>query len=56
MKRDEYEKLAPEEQEHFMECSECAEMFDKRSLDEVFFHEDHKHRPDIQYSGSERVS
>jgi hypothetical protein len=31
----------------------CGEIFDRRSLDEVLFHHtDHKHLPDIQYSGS----
>jgi hypothetical protein len=51
-----YEKLPPEEKEHFARCSECGEMFDRRSLDEVLFHStDHKHRPDIQYSGSEKL-
>ena len=29
-------------------------MFDRRSLGEVLFHTDHEHRPDIQYSGSEK--
>ena len=46
--RDEYEKLPPEEKEHYAECSECGEIFDRRSLDEVLFHHaDHKHPPDI---------
>jgi hypothetical protein len=55
MTLDEYEKLPPEEQEHFAKCSKCGEIFDRRSLDEVLFHTDHKHRPDIQYSGSEKL-
>ena len=55
MTTDEYEKLPPEEKEHFAECRECGEMFDRRSLDEVLFHTDHKHRPDIQYSGSKKL-
>jgi hypothetical protein len=55
MKKSEYEKLSPEEQKHFMECPECGEMFDRRSLDEVVFHQDRKQRPDFQYSKSERV-
>jgi hypothetical protein len=56
MTLDEYEKLPPEEKEHFAKCSECDEIFDRRSLDEVpFHHTDHKHRPDIQYSGSEKL-
>jgi hypothetical protein len=56
MTLDEYEKLPPEEKEHFAKCSECGEIFDRRSLDEVLFHAaGHKHRPDIQYSGSEKL-
>jgi hypothetical protein len=51
----EYEKLPSEEKEHFAKCRECGEIFDRRSLDEVLFHTDHKHRPDIQYSGSEKL-
>ena len=46
MTPDEYEKLPPEEKEHFATCPECGEIFDRRSLDEVLFHHtDHKHRP-----------
>jgi hypothetical protein len=30
-------------------------MVDRRQLDDVLFHEDHVHRPDILYSGSLRV-
>jgi hypothetical protein len=52
---DEYEKISPEEKEHFAECTECGEIFDRRSLDEVLFHQDHKHRSDIQYSGSTKL-
>jgi hypothetical protein len=53
---DEYEQLPPEEKGHFARCAECGEWFDRRSLDEVVFHfVDHKHRPDIQYSGSEKL-
>jgi hypothetical protein len=48
----EYEKLPPKEKEHFAMCTKCGEAFDRRNLDEVLFHTDHKHRPDIQYSGS----
>ena len=39
MTRDEYEKLPPEEKEHFATCSECGAIFDRRSLDEVLFHQ-----------------
>jgi hypothetical protein len=57
MTLDEYEKLPPEEKEHFAKCSTCGEIFDRRSLDEVLFHNiDHKHRPDIQYSGWEKLN
>jgi hypothetical protein len=50
------EKLPPEKKEHYAECSECGEIFDRRSLDEVLFHHaDHKHCPEIQYSGSTRL-
>ena len=53
MTADEYEQLPPEEKEHFTMCAECCEIFDRRSLDEVLFHQtDHKYRPDIQYRGS----
>ena len=31
-------------------------MVDKRQLDDVLFHEDHKQRPDIPYSGWERLN
>jgi hypothetical protein len=37
MTASEYEKLPTKEKEHFMECPECGEMFDRRSLDEVLF-------------------
>ena len=56
MTEDEYDKLPSEEKEHFMKCLLCGEMFDRRNLEEVLFHHDHKQRPDIPYSGSERVS
>jgi len=52
---EQYEKLPLEEKEHFAECSACGEIFDRRSLDEVLFHADHKQRPDIQYSGWEKL-
>jgi hypothetical protein len=56
MTRDEDEKLWLEEKEHFAKCSECGEIFDRRSLDGVLFHHaGHRHRPDIQYSGSENL-
>jgi hypothetical protein len=55
MTRDEYEKIPPEEKGHFAKCAKCGEMFDRRSLDEVLFHTEHKHRPDIPYSGSVKL-
>jgi hypothetical protein len=56
MTLDEYEKLPPEEKEHFGRCAEWGEIFDRWNLDEVLFHQtDRKHRPDIQYSGSEKL-
>jgi Fe2+ or Zn2+ uptake regulation protein len=32
MTLDQYEKLPPEEKEHFAMCEECGEVFDRRSL------------------------
>jgi hypothetical protein len=56
MTHDQYEQLPPEEKEHFAKCAECGEIFDRRSLDEVLLHyTDHKHRPDIQYTGSKEL-
>jgi hypothetical protein len=45
MTADEYEQLPPEKKEHFAMCAKCGEIFDRRSLDGVLFHGDHKHRP-----------
>jgi uncharacterized C2H2 Zn-finger protein len=48
MTADEYEKLPPEEKEHFYRCPECGQVVDKRELRDVIFHEtDHKPKPDI---------
>jgi hypothetical protein len=55
MTADEYEQLPPEEKEPFAEYKQSGEIFARRSLDEVLFDTDHKHRPDIQYSGSEKL-
>jgi hypothetical protein len=56
MTANEYEQLPTDEKEHFATCSECGEIFDRRSLDEVLFHHaGHRPRPDIQYSGSEKL-
>jgi len=51
----ECEQLPPEEKEHVAICTKCTEIFDRRSLDEVLFHTDHKQRPDIQYFGWEKL-
>ena len=50
-----YAEASAQDRSHFIQCVECSEWIDCRSLDEVFFHEDHRERPDIQYSGSYRV-
>ena len=55
MTLDEYEKLPLEEKEHFAMCAKCREIFDRRRLDEVLFHTDHKQCLDIQYSGWEKL-
>src|SRR5919198_1476998 len=55
MDRAEFDKLDEVEKRHFYQCKECGEMVDKRQLDDVIFHEDHLHRPDIQYSGWKRL-
>jgi hypothetical protein len=49
-----FDELSESEQLHFYKCR-CGEMVDKQQLDDVLFHEDHIHRPDIQYGGSLRV-
>ncbi len=49
------DSLSAEGKPHFYLCEECGEMVDKRQLDDVLFHEDHKPRPDIPYSGSMSV-
>jgi len=56
MTKSDFEKLDAEEKQHFYQCQQCEEMVDKRQLDDVLFHEDHKPRPDIQYGGSKRLS
>jgi hypothetical protein len=45
-----------DESKHLYRCAVCGETVDKRQLDQVLFHEDHIHRPDIQYGGSEKLS
>jgi hypothetical protein len=55
MTLNEYEQLRPEEKEHFAMCAKCCEIFDRRSLDEVLFHTDHK-RTDRTFSIPARKS
>jgi hypothetical protein len=43
-----FNELTEAEKRHFYKCQQCGEMVDKRQLDDVLFHEDHVHRPDIQ--------
>src|SRR4030095_11628097 len=50
-----FDALDEAEKKHFYKCEKCGEMVDKRQLDDVLFHEDHGHRPDIQYAGSQRL-
>ena len=50
-----FNELGEEEKGHFYRCQKCGEMVDKRQLDDVLFHEQHVHRPDIPYGGSERL-
>ena len=51
----EFDMLPDSEKQHFYRCEQCGEMVDERQLDDVLFHEDHVHRPDIQYGGSQRL-
>ncbi len=44
-----FNELSEVEKRHFYRCEQCGEMVDMRQLDDVLFHEDHVHRPDIQY-------
>jgi hypothetical protein len=55
MNRAEFDELDEAEKRHFYECKQCGEMVDKRQLEDVIFQEDHVHRPDIPYGGSEPV-
>jgi hypothetical protein len=50
-----FDELSESEKRHFYKCKQCGEMVDKRQLDDVLFHEDHKPRPDIPYGGSIRL-
>jgi len=44
MTSEEYEKLPATDQEHFMLCPDCRELFDLRSDEDVVFHLAH-HKP-----------
>jgi hypothetical protein len=55
MKPADFDQLSDSEKQHFYRCEQCGEMVDMRQLDDVLFHEDHVHRPDIQYGGSQRL-
>jgi uncharacterized C2H2 Zn-finger protein len=44
MTSEEYEKLPTTDQEHFMRCPDCRQMFDLRSDEDVVFHLAH-HKP-----------
>jgi beta-galactosidase beta subunit len=50
-----FDDLDESEKTHFYKCEQCGQMVDMRQLDDVLFHEDHVHRPDIQCGGSERL-
>jgi hypothetical protein len=50
-----FDELSDAEKRHFYKCEKCGQMVDMRQLDDVLFHEDHVHRPDIQYGGSQRL-
>jgi hypothetical protein len=55
MNEADFQELDEGERKHFYRCRKCGEMVDMRQLDNVFFHEDHMHRPDIPDSGWERL-
>jgi hypothetical protein len=48
-----FNELPDSEKQHFYKCKRCGEFVDMRQLDDVLFHEDHIHRPDIRYGGSQ---
>lgn len=50
-----FNALPDDEKQHYYRCAECGKLVDMRHLDEVLFHEDHKHQPDIPYGGSARL-
>jgi len=47
-----FNELDDANKKHFCKCKQCGEMIDMRQLNDVLFHEDHVHTPDIQYGGS----
>jgi hypothetical protein len=51
-----FNELSETKKRNFYKCQQCGEMVDKRQLDDVLFHEDHTHRPDIQYGGSQSLA
>jgi hypothetical protein len=50
-----FNELSEAEKKHFYKCQQCLEMVDMRQLDDVLFHEDHVHSPDIHYGDSEEL-
>jgi beta-galactosidase beta subunit len=50
-----FSELDEADKRQFYKCKQCGEMVDMRQLDDVLFHEDHVHRADIQYGGSEQL-
>jgi hypothetical protein len=53
---DEYERLSPEEKEHYFQCPKCAQLVDKRELRDVIFHvKDHKRKPQIPRIRAKRL-
>ena len=40
-----FNDLNESEKSHFYKCEHCGEMVDKRQLDDVLFHEDHRSPP-----------
>jgi hypothetical protein len=42
-------------QQAYNRHDEIRRATDPDKLDDVLFHEDHVHRPDVQYGGSERL-
>jgi hypothetical protein len=50
-----FDELSEAEKRHFYKFSPCGEMVDKQQVDDLLFHEDHVHRRDIQYAGSQSL-